>query len=83
MKRNHHTTFHTRDPRGNSMPNQLLPARRFARLTTAVPRIVQLLLDFGQPGDVAEVAHAEFGFQIATIKVHVGGRIDIKWTIKE
>ena len=58
-----------------------LNPRRYVRLNTALPRCVNLLLDVGQPGDVAEISHAEHGFQIATVKIHAGGKIDIKWTI--
>lgn len=52
--------------------------RRLARINTALPRAIQLLVMNGQPGDVAEIAHAEFGFQIATIRIHVGGRFTIQ-----
>lgn len=51
--------------------------RYFSRLDTAVPRGVAILLCEGQPGDVVEVASNDFGFQIATIKVHAGGRLTI------
>lgn len=54
------------------------PMRHYARLTTAIPRAVGLLLQEGEPGDVLELAHAEHGFQIATITIHVGGVIRIR-----
>lgn len=46
--------------------------RHYARLDRAIPRAVQLAMLDGQPGDVIEFAHAEFGFQIATLKLSVG-----------
>jgi hypothetical protein len=82
MERNHLVTFHTRDAQHRSIANENLKPRRYARLNTAVPRVVQILLDQGSPGDVAEIAHAEHGFQIGTVKVHAGGRIAIQWTLE-
>lgn len=71
MKRNYIVTLHrARQPVGTP--------RHYSRLDTAFPRCVQRLLQDGQPGDLYEVAHAEFGFQIGTIKVHTGGKIDLK-----
>jgi hypothetical protein len=54
------------------------PMRHYARLNTAIPRAVMILLDEGKPGDVLELAHSEHGFQIATITIHVGGLFKIK-----
>jgi len=59
-------------------PYQVLSTRRFVRLDTAIPRAVQLLILQGQPGDVIELAHHEHGFQIATIKIHSGGKFNIQ-----
>ena len=55
--------------------------RYYARLDTAIPRAVQLLILEGQPKDVIELAHSEHGFQIGTIKIHVGGRIDVQFSL--
>lgn len=49
------------------------PMRHYARLNTAVPRAMAILLDEGQPGDVIELASTDFGFQVATITIHTGG----------
>lgn len=54
--------------------------RRYSRITTALPRAVQLALLEGQPGDVVEFAHSDFGFQIATVKLSVNGHIRIEVT---
>lgn len=51
--------------------------RHFGRIDTAVPRMIQLLIQNGHPGDVVEIAHSEWGFQIATVKIHVGGKLTI------
>lgn len=53
--------------------------RHYARITTALPRGVAILLEHGQPRDVIEYASAEHGYQIGTVKVHAGGKIDIKF----
>lgn len=55
----------------------------YVRLDTAIPRAINHLLLHGMPGDVFELAHSEFGFQVATVKVHVGGKITIRWRIAE
>jgi len=57
--------------------------RHYARVDTAFPRAVQILMQDGEPGDVVEFAHSEYGFQIGTVKIHVGGKINVKWTILE
>ena len=56
--------------------------RQYARISTAFPRAVQLLMLEGEPGDVIEFAHADFGFQIGTVKIHVGGKITVNWVLK-
>lgn len=57
--------------------------RHYTKLTRAIPRAMELLLLNGQPGDVAELFHTEHGFQIATIKVHTGGRFTITTVLEE
>lgn len=57
---------------------EVLNMRHYARLNTAIPKSIARLLDYGQPGDKVEIAHAEHGFQIAVISAHVGGVIRIR-----
>ena len=52
--------------------------RHYSAISRAIPRAVELALLAGVPGDVVEFSHAEHGFQIATVKLMVGGRIDIQ-----
>lgn len=54
------------------------PMRYYARLNTAIPRAIGLLLDEGQPGDVIELASNDFGFQVATVTVHAGGTFKVQ-----
>lgn len=80
-KRNIVVSFHRpRSERKNApdTPHVLQGMRHYVRVTTAIPRAIFLLLGSGQPGGRVEVAHAEHGFQIAVITVHVGGSIDIR-----
>jgi len=56
--------------------------RRYARIDTAYPRALQILIQQGEPGDVVEFSHSEWGFQIGWIKIHVGGKISGEW-VKE
>lgn len=57
--------------------------RRYARIDTAFPRAVELLIIDGEPGDVIEFSHSEYGFQIGTVKIKAGGKITINITPKE
>lgn len=57
-----------------------LRTRRYARINTAVPRAITWLLLSGEPGDLVEFSMAEFGTQLAVVKVHAGGRIIITLT---
>ena len=52
--------------------------RHYSATTRAIHRAVELALLSGMPGDVVEFSHADYGFQIATVKLLVGGRIDIQ-----
>jgi hypothetical protein len=52
--------------------------RRYARISTALPRILQLLILEGQPKDIVQISLADHGTWIADIKLHVGGKITIK-----
>ena len=60
-----------------------LKPRRYTRISNSVPRAVYLLMMKGQPGDVVEIASADFGFQAMTVKLHVGGGLTITNMIKE
>lgn len=57
--------------------------RYYSRISTAFPRAVQLLMSEGKPGDTVEIASNNFGYQIGTARLSVGGSINVKWTIKE
>jgi len=48
--------------------------RYFNRVTTAIPRGVELALLSGQPGDVLEFTSSNYGYLIATIKLNVGAK---------
>lgn len=61
--------------RRTSHGTELVWTRYYIRLTLAIPRAVQLALETGRPGDVVEFAHANLGFQIATVKVSVGASL--------
>lgn len=60
--------------------NEVLWTRTYNRISTAIPRSVELAILEGQPGDVVEFSNANFGFQIATVKLSVTGKIDIKFS---
>lgn len=58
--------------------SHVLSARRFVRLETAVPRMIQLLMLNAEPGDVVEIASSDFGFVVMNITAHVGGSFTIQ-----
>lgn len=58
--------------------HQPITTSRYARITTAFPKALTRLLLDGEPGDVVEFAHAEYGFQIGTVKIHTHGRLTIR-----
>jgi hypothetical protein len=37
----------------------------------------------GEPGDLVEFASNDFGYQIGFVRLMVGGRMEIQWTIGE
>lgn len=58
-----------------------LPFRRhYARIDTALPKVVAHLLINGQPGDTIQISLREWGTWIADINVHALGRISLKFT---
>lgn len=62
---------------GYSEFSTLVWKRHYSTISRAIPRAIELALTGNtMPGDVVEFSHAEFGFQIATLKLRVGG-IDI------
>lgn len=64
--------------RPDGQSTKVLWNRRYSRLARAVPRAVEICLIDGQPLDRIEFSHAEYGFQIAVVTMHVGGNIDFK-----
>ena len=55
------------------------PLRRYLRLDTAAARATQLLIAFGEPGDVAELAHLGTGMQLGWVKVNANGTLSCWW----
>jgi len=54
--------------------------RRYARLDTAIPRIMQVaLLDQLKPLETVTFYHAYTGLEIGVLTVHVGGKVTVMW----
>lgn len=53
--------------------------RHYSTIVNAYRRAVELSMIIGHPGDVVEFSNTNHGFQIGTVKLHVGGKIDIEW----
>lgn len=56
--------------------------RTYARLATAIPRAVQVLLLMGKPNDSVVLTHQDFNFPIATITKIGTCSIHVEWTLK-
>lgn len=68
--------------RGHSLHPDL-PPRRYARLDTSIPRVTQILLMSGEPGDLCELSYELSGLSLGVVIVHALGKIDMTWTTKE
>ena len=55
------------------------PPRHYLRLDTAASRATQLLIAYGEPGDVAELAHLGTGMQLGWVKINANGTISCWW----
>ena len=54
--------------------------RYYRNFPNAARRATEVALLSGQPGDVVEFSNAETGFQIGTMILHVGGRLELQWS---
>lgn len=54
--------------------------RHYARIETILRKAVEVLVLEGSPGDAIEIAHSDFGFQVAVVKIHAGGKINIDFS---
>lgn len=52
--------------------------RYYNYFDTAMPRAVQLAISYGAEGDVVEFASTELGFQLGTLRVRKGGRVNLE-----
>ncbi len=62
--------------RGQS--KEVILARHFAYFDTAVPRLMQLAISYGNEGDFVEFYSHEFGFQIGILRIKSGNRFDVE-----
>jgi len=62
--------------RGKS--KEVILVRHFAYFDTAMPRVVQLAISYGNEGDFVEFHSQEFGFQIGVLQIKKGNRFDIE-----
>lgn len=54
--------------------------RHYARVSTALPRALQVLILEGHPRDTIAFSHQDLGFEIGTLRIHAGGKIVITLT---
>lgn len=54
--------------------------RSYQSFTNAARRATELALLQGEPGDVMEFSNNDTGFQIGTMKLHVGGSLTLEWS---
>lgn len=53
--------------------------RHYARIDSAMKRVMELFVIEGEPGDVVEFSHKVTGMQIGTMKMHVMGTVTATW----
>lgn len=82
-KREYKVVLHRR--RGNS--TEEIWVKFFSSISNCIRRGSELAVLTGQPGDVLEITHSNFGFLIATIKLKQGttsfADMSIKFHLKE
>ena len=61
---------------GPGREREVVWARRFAYMDTAMPRILQLAIREGEAGDIVEFGSDEFGFQLGVLHLRQGGKYD-------
>ena len=62
--------------RGQS--KEVIMIRRYSYFDTAMPRMVQLAISYGNEGDFIELTSAEFGFQLGILHIRKNNRFDME-----
>lgn len=65
---------------GPGKERQHVWTRQYGWMDTAVPRAMQLALNYGQPGDVVEFVAKELGFQVGTMRVLPKNRVELEYS---
>lgn len=60
------------------MSKDVILVRRFAYFDTAMPRMVQLAMNYGNEGDFVDFTADELGFHLGTLRIKKGGQ----WSIE-
>ncbi|AGS81912.1 hypothetical protein O152_gp028 [Pseudomonas phage PaBG] len=60
------------------LSKDLILTRRFAYFDTALPRMVQLAMNYANEGDFVEFHADELGFQLGIMRIKKGGKWDIE-----
>ena len=60
------------------MSKDLILSRRYAYFDTAMPRMVQLAMNYASEGDFVEFHADELGFQLGIMRIKSGGKWDIE-----
>lgn len=62
--------------RGRS--KDVIMVRHYSYFDTAMPRMLQLAINYCNEGDCIEFSSAELGFQLGILHVRTGGRFDME-----
>lgn len=65
---------------GASTPREQVWTRHYAWIDTAVPRAMALALREGQAGDVVVFHSTELGFEVASLNVLAGHRVELHYS---
>lgn len=59
---------------------QLVWTRCYSYMDTAMPRVVQLALQTGQTGDKVTFASTEHGFELGSMEILPGNRVELTYS---
>jgi hypothetical protein len=62
--------------RGQS--KEIILTRHFAYFDTAMPRLIQLAINYGNEGDIVEFYSHELGFQIGILRIKKNNRFEME-----
>jgi len=57
---------------------EVILRRHYAYFDTAMPRMVQMAINYGNEGDIVEFYSFDYGFQIGILRIKKGGKFEME-----